>query len=154
MTAGHRVGGLPVRPFIGFAEDIDIDEVSDADSEGESDKDKEEMEADPDLDGEECIRLCAEKDDGSIKRITDPMLPSEAEVEEHILAGHMPYRNWCPVCIKAKGKDSDHRADCGKDRKLSEYSFDYCFPGDELGFKWTVLVGKERGFVPMKIQCS
>ena len=27
---------------------------------------------------------------------------------------------------------------------MPEYSFDYCFPGDEMGFKWTVLVGRER----------
>ena len=45
----------------------------------------------------------------------------------------------------------------GKDRVLSEYSFDYCFPGDGLGYKWTVLVGRERKsglcmatIVPMK----
>ena len=35
--------------------------------------------------------------------------------------------------------------DDGKERVLPEYSWDYCFPGDELGVKWTVLVGKERG---------
>ena len=57
---------------------------------------------------------------------------------------HLPYRNWCPVCIKAKGKDMDHRKDAGKERGLSEYSFDYCFPGDEFGYKLTVLVGRER----------
>ena len=38
----------------------------------------------------------------------------------------------------------DHQADDGKERKLPEYQMDYCFPGDELGFKWTVLVAKER----------
>ena len=31
-----------------------------------------------------------------------------------------------------------------KDKQLPEYSFDYCFPGDKLGYKWSVLVGKER----------
>ena len=30
------------------------------------------------------------------------------------------------------------------ERKVPEYHFDYCFPGDELGFKCTILVGKER----------
>lgn len=47
------------------------------------------------------------------------------------------------MCVKAKGKDWDHRKDAGKERGLSEYAFDYCFPGDELGFKVTVLVGRE-----------
>ena len=27
---------------------------------------------------------------------------------------------------------------------MRELSFDYCFPGDETGYKVTVLVGKER----------
>ena len=27
---------------------------------------------------------------------------------------------------------------------MSEYHFDYCFPGDEFGFKLTILVGRER----------
>ena len=37
-----------------------------------------------------------------------------------------------------------HQKEGGKDRKVPEYHFDYCFPGNELGFKWTILVGKER----------
>ena len=28
---------------------------------------------------------------------------------------------------------------------MPEYSWGDCFPGDELGFKWTVLVGREKG---------
>ena len=27
---------------------------------------------------------------------------------------------------------------------MSEYHFDYCFPGDEFGYKLTILVGRER----------
>jgi hypothetical protein len=38
----------------------------------------------------------------------------------------------------------DHKTQKDKERKFPEYSFDYCFPGDEVGFKWTVLVGKVR----------
>ena len=37
-----------------------------------------------------------------------------------------------------------HLSTEGKERQLPEYAFDYCFPGDEFGYKWTVLVGKER----------
>ena len=44
----------------------------------------------------------------------------------------------------ANGKDMDHRSAVDRERTVSEYCFDYCFPGDELGFKLTVLVGKER----------
>ena len=80
-----------------------------------------------------------------LRKLVDPKLPTREKVEEHYLRGHVPYRNWCPVCIQAKGRDMDHQADSGKERKLPEYAWDYCFPGDELGFKWTVLVGRERG---------
>ena len=38
----------------------------------------------------------------------------------------------------------DHRKAVGDERGVSEYAFDYCFPGDELGFKLTVLVGREK----------
>ena len=75
--------------------------------------------------------------------LIDPRRPTQKEVEEHERT-HLPYRNWCAVCVKAKGKDMDHRRDAGKERGLSEYSFDCCFPGDELGCKLTVLAGKER----------
>ena len=37
-----------------------------------------------------------------------------------------------------------HKADDGGERKLPEYSWDYCFPGDELECKLMVLVGRDR----------
>ena len=95
--------------------------------------------------GTEANRLRVKEEAGGIvKRLLDPRLPSKEEVKEHELSGHLPYRNWCPSCVKAKGKDLDHRKDAGESRGLAEYSFDYCFPGDEFGFKLTVLSGKER----------
>ena len=32
-----------------------------------------------------------------------PYTPSEAEVANHNLT-HLPYRNWCPICVKGKGE--------------------------------------------------
>ena len=49
------------------------------------------------------------------------------------------------ICVRCRGKELDHKSQEGKERRFPEYSWDYCFPGDEFGFKWTVLVGKERG---------
>ena len=93
--------------------------------------------------GVEGERIKAEKE-VEVKRILDPLKPSEKEVENHNRT-HMPYRNWCPHCVRAKGKDMDHRKAVDGERGLPEYSFDCCFPGDELGYKLTVLVGRERG---------
>ena len=46
--------------------------------------------------------------------------------------------------LERRGKDLDHRGAVDKERKLSEYCFDYCFPGNEFGYKLIVLVGVER----------
>ena len=80
-----------------------------------------------------------------VRKVLGPKLPTQAEVDEHYVMGHTIFRNWCPVCVRAYGKEMDHRRDTGKERMLPEYSWDYCFPGDELGYRWTVLVGRERG---------
>ena len=74
-------------------------------------------------------------DDELVKTLRDPKLPTQEDVDRHYLTGHIPYRNWCPVCVKAKGRDGDHRVDSGKERRLPEYSWDYCSSGDEMGFK-------------------
>eukprot|EP00973_Karenia_brevis_P053383 7417849-Karenia_brevis.AAC.1 len=58
--------------------------------------------------------------------------------------GHTNYRSWCDICARARAKDRDCRRDDGRERRLPEYVWDYCFPGDEVGYSWTVLVGRER----------
>ncbi len=93
--------------------------------------------------GAEGERIRAEMEAEVMKTILDPLKPTEKEVEDHNRT-HMPYRNWCPHCIRAKGKDMDHRRVVGGERNLPEYSFENCFPGNELGYKLTVLVGRER----------
>jgi hypothetical protein len=94
--------------------------------------------------GEEADRLKALNEGNQfVKKMIDPKLPSQKDVEEHNLT-HLPYRNWCPVCVRSKGKEMGHRTATDKERTISEYCFDYCFPGDEFGFKLTVLAGQER----------
>ena len=50
--------------------------------------------------GDQVERLALEKDGAIIRKLIDPKLPSEKEVEEHYVRGHFPYRNWC----HSKGK--------------------------------------------------
>ena len=92
----------------------------------------------------ECLpeRIGAEED-REVKKLGDPRLPTDKEKEDHERT-HLPFRNWCYHCVRGKGRDLDHRKAVDEERGLSEYSFDYCFPGDEFGFKLTVLVGRER----------
>ena len=79
-----------------------------------------------------------------MKKILHPLPPSEADVEEHWVRGHLPFRNWCEICFRSRGREMDHSRMKEKERMIPEYTFDYCFLGDEMGFKWTVLVGRER----------
>ena len=92
--------------------------------------------------GFEAGRVNASEGGNFVRAMVDPRLPTEEEVANHELT-HLPYRNWCPACVKAKGKDLDHRGAVDKERKLSEYCFESCFPGDAFGYKLTVLVGTE-----------
>ena len=58
--------------------------------------------------GVEAGRVVGGNGEGGVRRMVDPRLPTEAEVAYHELT-HLPYRNWCPICVRAKGKDLDHR---------------------------------------------
>mgnify|MGYP003328997077 CR=1 FL=1 len=63
-------------------------------------------------------------------------------MEKYWVMGHVPYRNWFPVCVMAKGREMGHESR-EKDMRLPEYSFDYCFPGDEMGYKWNKIAGPQ-----------
>ena len=78
-----------------------------------------------------------------VRPMLDPKLPSETEVKEHCLT-HMPYRNWCPHCVRGRGKEMDHKKRDTEAHSVPEYHMDYCFPGDEDGQRLTILVIIER----------
>ena len=40
-----------------------------------------------------------------VRKLHDPMLPSEKGVREHYCSGHMPYRSWCHHCVRRRGRD-------------------------------------------------
>ena len=78
-----------------------------------------------------------------VKKMMNPLLPSAREVEEHNIS-HLPFRNWCPHCVKGRGREADHRRQPRTEHGVDEFHLDYCFPGDEMGHKLTILVGVER----------
>ena len=83
--------------------------------EEEDEEDTEEL-----WEGGEAERLRIEPEDKFVRRLIDPKAPSEKEWEDHWLMGHWPYRNWCAVCIAARGKELDHH-DAASQRVLPEY---------------------------------
>ena len=99
------------------------------------DSDGDEFEEDIEVEkiGEDTERFEAEEEGEFIRKINDPKLPSSEEIERHRTGGHVEYRDWCEMCVMARGRDMPHHRDRGGTRVLPEYSWDYCFPGDELG---------------------
>ena len=77
------------------------------------------------------------------KKLVDPKRPSQQEVDEHYLT-HLPFRNWCPHCMRGKAKELDCKRSDGAAGDVAEFHMDYCFPGDDMGFKLAVLVCVER----------
>ena len=42
------------------------------------------------------------------RMMADPRKPSKAEVEAHEMY-HLPYRSWCEVCVRGRGKSLPHK---------------------------------------------
>ncbi len=71
-----------------------------------------------------------------------PCLPTSHEIVLHDLS-HLPYRNWCPICVKAKAKEDPHRRKAdgyGEENGLPIISLDY----ELLEEKMTMLVAKDN----------
>ena len=125
------------------------EEAADEDEEGERGEEPgvveppEEQKPGGKIQGQEVRRMGPGEEGARMRNIGDPRRPSAKEVDERYLT-HVPYRNWCPHCVRGRGKDLDHRKGLDEDRSVREFSFDYCFPGDEKGKKLTVLVEREE----------
>lgn len=75
----------------------------------------------------------------------DPGDPTPEEREEHC-ATHLPYRSWCPVCVKAKGKEESHRDQSGEEKSTKPtICLDYKAFGQEMHTddKATAIVGRD-----------
>ena len=93
------------------SEDVgDLSEDDGEDPAGEIDV-GDQFEGDEPVGSDQTDRVQLDREDEFIRRLVDPKLPTPEEVKVHELKGHVEYRNWCPICIKARGKDLDHTRD-------------------------------------------
>ena len=44
------------------------------------------------------------------RRLPTPLLPSQEEVDEHNVLGHVQYRTWCPYCVACRAVGQRHTA--------------------------------------------
>ena len=82
-----------------------------------------------------------------------PVLPSEAEVEQHELT-HLPFRSWCRHCVRAKGKESPHHE--SSPGGVSKFATDYMFMRED-GAPITILVGYDgltKAFFANVVPCK
>ena len=55
-----------------------------------------------------------------------PAKPSKEEVDEHMLT-HLPFRSWCPHCVRGKSKGKPHRKTAREHREIPTLALDYTF---------------------------
>ena len=55
-----------------------------------------------------------------------PIKPSQEEVDAHMLT-HLPFRSWCPHCVRGKSKGKAHRKQTGTAKEIPTVSLDYMF---------------------------
>ena len=52
------------------------------------------------------------------RSIRTPATPSAEEMAEHCDNGHIPYRDWCPDCNEAFGRERAHRGTDSLNQRL------------------------------------
>ena len=82
-----------------------------------------EVVAEADAPGEE---LNAEEETEPQRTIATPQQPTKAEIDHHWMS-HLPFRNWCPVCVEGRGRERPHFRERSGQRRLPTVCFDYFF---------------------------
>ena len=82
-----------------------------------------------------------------IQLARDPGDPTEEERDAHWMMGHAIYRSWCPVCVKARGKEEAHKKQDERNKSCKNtVCYDYKTFGQEenIDDKATTLICKDE----------
>ena len=83
------------------------------------------------------------QDDGKIKRVRVPNMPSQEEVDAHMVS-HVPCRSWCPHCVAGQAQPRHHvKRDQGEDTGIPTVSLDYMFMSSGERGKIKIVKGKK-----------
>ena len=102
--------------------------------------------------------ICPPCDGRTPITLRSPIKPSKEDVEKHC-ALHLPYRNWCPVCVKSKGREDAHaRSSEDENPGLPVISMDYNELDDKTesrSNKTLIIKDEESGAVlQYKVKCK
>ena len=80
-----------------------------------------------------------------VVKMADPREPTDEERREHNLT-RLPFRNWCPHCVRGRSREADHRKYKEQAEGLHELHFDFMQMGKENQPRQTltILAVKER----------
>jgi hypothetical protein len=102
-----------------------------------NEKPEEEKEADETGKSEHIVEEGSEEEEDDchdegihLKFLRCPKLPSQKEVDEHNVT-HWPYRNWCPICIKARARNVPHNKQTDREHQVPHIHIDYGFFGND-----------------------
>ena len=59
-----------------------------------------------------------------VKKVKNVYLPSHEEIEEHNI-NHLPFRDWCPYCVKGKGVSAAHSKRKREETQVPVIAIDY-----------------------------
>eukprot|EP00971_Amphidinium_carterae_P169352 3355548-Amphidinium_carterae.1 len=77
------------------------------------------------------------------RQLRQPPQPTQQEQEEHRIT-HMPYRSWCPICVKAEGQPTHPRRGALKEQSLTQQCYGYIKSNNPSDKKvHTILAGVE-----------
>ena len=154
IKAGAETGQEPEREDEAESEssqsetEQDETEATAADSSRQAAPQQESEEEDPAF--EEWCQVCEDspllEEEAPIRKPRNPSDPTPEEKERH-WATHLPFRPWCPVCVKAKGKEDPHLS--GKKKNEGEdmdmVAIDYASIGEgEDSHARKLLIGRDR----------
>ena len=80
--------------------------------------------------------------------------PTKKEVEEHMLT-HIPYRSWCPHCVRGKARASYHKQKDKGERHVPTVSMDYMYmesdKSEERGMPMLVFKDNDSGWTSARV---
>ena len=73
--------------------------------------------------------LAEDEDAQPARAMRNPITPTQKMIDDHNVS-HLPYRDWCPACVRGRGKSIPHRKVVDKEEdQLPVISIDYGFFG-------------------------
>ena len=101
----------------------------------------------PEITADEEPMICSPCGNARIpSSLSSPIRPSAEDVDDHYRT-HLPYRNWCPVCVRAKGKEAAHPRDAQHEEDKSGLpivSMDYQTLNEKTQKEQRMIIGKDQ----------